>query len=104
MNLRDAIAFGLSSEQALRSLTEVPASLIGMENELGTLEAGKIANFMITSSPVFDADNIIYENWVHGSRYVINNLDFPDIKGIYKLQAEGLPDIDRKSKSLNSSQ
>src|SRR3546814_10104776 len=76
MNLRDAIAFGLSSEQALRSLTEVPASLIGMENELGTLEAGKIANFMITSSPVFAADNIIYENWVHGSRYVINHLDF----------------------------
>src|SRR3546814_8304064 len=73
-NLRKAIACGLSSEQALRSLTEVPASLIGMENELGTLEAGKIANFMITSSPVFDADNIIYENWVHGSRYVINNL------------------------------
>src|SRR3546814_2112834 len=65
-----------------------------MENELGTLEAGKIANFMITSSPVFDADNIIYENWVHGSRYVINNLDFPDIRGIYQLQAEGLPDIE----------
>src|SRR3546814_2530795 len=27
-------------------------------------------------------------------RYVINNLDFPDIRGIYQLQAEGLPDIE----------
>lgn len=93
-NLRKAISCGLSKEQALRSLTEVPAGLIGMEAQLGTLEEGKLANFIITSSELFDEDNLIYENWVRGNRYQVNDLDFPDIRGVYELQVNGVPEME----------
>ncbi|WP_225975272.1 amidohydrolase [Anseongella ginsenosidimutans] len=93
-NLRKAVSCGLSKEQALRSLTEVPAGLIGMEAQLGTLEEGKLANFIITSSELFDEDNVIYENWVRGNRYQVNDLDFPDIRGVYELQVNGVPEME----------
>ena len=46
-NLSLAIKSGLSEKDALNALTTIPAKLIGVENILGTLEKGKIANFFI---------------------------------------------------------
>src|SRR5690606_22283793 len=61
-NLRKALDYGLSEKQALRALTETPASLLGVENQVGTLATGKLANFLITSDSLFKKDNIIFEN------------------------------------------
>ncbi len=46
-NLRRVIAEGLNRQAALDALTINPAKLFGVEKELGTVEAGKIANLTI---------------------------------------------------------
>ena len=63
-NIRTAIDNGLSEKQALKSLTEVPASLLGVADQVGSLAPGKLANFIITSDAVFKKESAIYENWV----------------------------------------
>ncbi|WP_217447750.1 amidohydrolase family protein [Maribellus comscasis] len=84
-NLLKAIKCGLSKEHALKALTETPAKLIGCDNMLGSLEKGKLANFLITSSEIFDPECIVYENWVQGRKYVITDSRLPDLKGEYDL-------------------
>jgi hypothetical protein len=58
-NIRTAIDHGLSEKQALKSLTEVPASLLGVADQVGSLAPGKLANFIITSDAVFKKESAI---------------------------------------------
>ena len=47
---------GLSAEDALTALTTRPADLLGLSSIMGTVEAGKVANLVITDGPYFDED------------------------------------------------
>lgn len=85
-----AIQYGLTKEQALAALTTRPAQLLGKSSQLGTLEAGKFANFLITSGDIFDKSTTLFENWVQGRRYMINDLGQQDIRGEYDLLAGGV--------------
>jgi imidazolonepropionase-like amidohydrolase len=89
-NLRTAITNGLSEKQALMSLTEIPASMLGVSDKVGSLAKGKLANFIITSANLFKADNIIYENWVQGQKFVVSKMDVSDLRGTYSLSGSGL--------------
>lgn len=89
-NLRTAITNGLSEKQALLSLTEVPAQILGVSDKVGTLAKGKLANFIITSASLFKADNVIYENWVQGQKFVVSKMDVSDLRGTYTLGGSGL--------------
>ncbi|EDM36489.1 amidohydrolase [Pedobacter sp. BAL39] len=77
-NLRTAIANGLSQKQALLALTEIPASMIGISDKVGTLEKGKLANFIITSDSLFKKENLVLENWVQGKRFITYKKDDKD--------------------------
>ena len=44
-----AVAFGLPMEKALRSLTIDAARLLGVDDRLGSIEEGKVANILITT-------------------------------------------------------
>jgi imidazolonepropionase-like amidohydrolase len=74
-NLVLAIDNGLSQKQALQSLTEIPAAMIGISDKAGTLEKGKLANFIVTSDSLFKKTNVIEENWVQGKRYILFKKD-----------------------------
>jgi len=89
-NIRTAIDNGLTEKQALLSLTEVPAGMIGIADKTGTLEKGKLANFLITSENIFKSTNVIYENWVQGKRFVVSKMNIKDLSGIYNLNVEGI--------------
>ena len=52
---------------------------------LGSLEKGKLANFIITSGPVFDKDSKIHHNWVKGKPHVLKDLHAVDLSGKYSL-------------------
>lgn len=101
-NLRKAISYGLSEKQALRSLTSTPAELLNIADKLGKLKSGMIANFIITSGNLFDEKTIIYENWIQGNPYKINDYNTIDVRGnydfaygnkrLYQLKIEGEPD------------
>jgi len=79
-NIRVALENGLSKRQALLSLTEIPAGMIGIADKVGTLEKGKLANFIITSDSLFKKENIIEENWVQGKRFILLKKDEDSLK------------------------
>lgn len=83
-NLRKAMESGLTEAKALDALTKTPATLLGVYDRLGSLDAGKMANFIITTGPVFNAKTIIADNWIQGERYVVKEV-WSDVKGIYNL-------------------
>jgi imidazolonepropionase-like amidohydrolase len=84
-NLRKAFDNGLSEAAALSALTKTPATLIGVYDKVGSLDAGKYANFLITTGPVFGEKTSIVENWVQGKKYPVKEEAWKDIKGFYNL-------------------
>lgn len=82
--VRKAVQYGLSEKEALAALTITPASILGIQNQAGTLNAGRVANFLITSGNIFDKETVIYENWVDGHQYILKNTP-DDHRGIYAL-------------------
>ncbi|MGB3548784.1 MAG: amidohydrolase family protein [Saprospiraceae bacterium] len=84
--VRKAIAGGLSEEAALRALTVTPATLLGVADRVGTLEKGKVANFLVTDGPLFDKKTVVHHNWVHGLPYVLTPLDVTALAGEYDLK------------------
>ncbi|MBT8239205.1 MAG: amidohydrolase family protein [Croceitalea sp.] len=85
--LMKAITHGLSKTKALEALTTLPAEILGKASEIGSLQAGRHANFLITSGDIFDKSTTLYENWVQGTKNVINDKNQKDIRGDYKLMA-----------------
>ncbi|HEY6976112.1 MAG TPA: amidohydrolase family protein [Chitinophagaceae bacterium] len=84
-NLRKSLENGLDSAKALEALTKIPATMIGVYEKVGSLDAGKIANFIIASGPLFDDKTIFFQNWVQGKKYIINENGWNDYRGNYKL-------------------
>ncbi|WP_420447790.1 amidohydrolase family protein [Candidatus Palauibacter sp.] len=67
--VRTAIENGLSEEAALEGLTSAPARIYGVDAMLGSVEAGKIANLVVTDGPLFDEDTDIRMVFVDGHRF-----------------------------------
>ena len=84
-NLRKAVEYGLPKEKALAALTENPAKLLNQTNLIGTLKKGALANFIIVSGDLFDSKSKIQENWVQGTRNIIDKMNVVDVRGDYKL-------------------
>ncbi|MGI8951129.1 MAG: amidohydrolase family protein [Chitinophagaceae bacterium] len=84
-NIRKAIKYGLSETKALDALTKIPAQLIGVFSIVGSLDAGKVANFIITNGTVFDDKTIIFQNWIQGVKYTLKDEGWNDVRGIYFL-------------------
>ncbi|KQC33769.1 amidohydrolase [Nonlabens sp. YIK11] len=87
--LMKAIEYGLTKEQALASLTTIPAKIIKAEAMVGTLEKGKLANFIVTSGELFDKDTKIFENWVQGSKHILKDRSVINADGNYTVQMMG---------------
>ena len=87
-NLRKAIDNGLSETKALEALTITPASLFGISNMVGSLEEGKLANFIITTGNVFSEKTSILENWIQGDKYVVKSDKWKDAAGNYNLSVQ----------------
>ena len=71
LNLRKAVAAGLSRERAVSALTIDAASIFGLDDRLGSLEPGKIANFFVASGDVFDEGTKIETVFVDGKKYEV---------------------------------
>lgn len=89
-NISQAINNGLTEKQALLSLTEIPAKMLGIADKVGSLEKGKVANLLIASDNLFKPNTIIYENWVQGNRFIVNKMDVTDLRGVYNLNVDGI--------------
>ena len=100
-NLRKAVENGLTEQKALEALTTAPARMMRADDQVGTLQKGRVANFIITSGNLFGADNVIYENWIRGKQYIINQKDAADLRGTWNLTLAGLNGGNQTDLKLN---
>lgn len=84
-NLRKALQYGLSEQKALEALTQTPATLLKVYDQVGSLDAGKLANFLITSGPVFAEKTVFFQNWVQGNQYILKTEGWTDLRGSYNI-------------------
>jgi len=61
-----AIAYGLDAEEALRSVTINPARIWGVGDRLGSIEAGKTANLMVTTGDPLDVRTQVRHVFIRG--------------------------------------
>jgi len=84
-NIKKIIKYGLPEAEALKAMTENAAKILKVGDKVGSLDAGKVANFIITSDSLFKKDAKILENWVQGERYVIETINEKSLTGVYNL-------------------
>lgn len=66
VNASKAVDNGLSREEALRALTIRPAEILGVSNQLGSIEVGKIANLTVTRGDILDRNRRIAHVFIDG--------------------------------------
>jgi hypothetical protein len=66
VNAGRVIENGLSASDALKAFTIWPATLFGVENQLGSVETGKIANLTITRGELFDRNTRVVQVFIDG--------------------------------------
>ena len=65
-NASITIENGLSATDALRAFTIWPATIFGVENQLGSIETGKIANLTVTRGDLFDRNRSVVHVFIDG--------------------------------------
>ena len=89
-NIRKAMDAGLSEGEALNALTKNPAIAINEYNDIGSIENGKLANFIITNGPVFEEKTTILQNWIQGEKYAVKEDEWNNVSAKYNLVISGL--------------
>ncbi|HUU52231.1 MAG TPA: amidohydrolase family protein, partial [Candidatus Heimdallarchaeota archaeon] len=62
---------GLPKNEALKAMTIHPAGALGVDNILGSLQKGKIANIVLTSGEIFDEKSQVRRVFVDGISFTI---------------------------------
>jgi imidazolonepropionase-like amidohydrolase len=68
-----AAAFGLPIDEALKSLTVYPAQILGLDDRIGTLEAGKDASLIITTGNPVEYSTQVVQVYVRGRKSDMND-------------------------------
>jgi imidazolonepropionase-like amidohydrolase len=90
-HLHKAMERGFSREDAIASLTKVPADIFQLTDDLGSLEEGKLASFSIFSKDPFKhKDAEIQESWSMGKQHVLNPPAEVDIRGKFRITLEAI--------------
>ena len=87
--MRKAIKAGARPERVLAALTTGPAELLGISDLVGTLEKGKLANFIVTDKDPFTEKATVYQNWVQGKPFELKPLESVDLADAYDITVGG---------------
>ncbi len=68
-NANKTVENGLSKDAAIKALTLTAAEILGVDNRLGSIEKGKIANLTVTRGDVFAKDKTITHVFVDGKLF-----------------------------------
>ncbi len=61
-----AVPFGLPEEEALRAITVRPAEILGVDDRVGTIETGKLANLIVTDGSPLEIQTRVSEIIIEG--------------------------------------
>jgi imidazolonepropionase-like amidohydrolase len=89
--VRKAVERGLNPRLALRALTTTPARMLGVDDQVGTVESGRLASLVITDGPLFDSETKIVETWVAGERFEFSSEPQRDAAGTWTLKVADPP-------------
>jgi imidazolonepropionase-like amidohydrolase len=67
--VKKAIDAGLSRDDAVRAMTLLPAQIFGVDDRLGSIERGKIANMVLTRGEIFDDKTNVAMVFIDGRQY-----------------------------------
>ncbi|WP_107037153.1 amidohydrolase family protein [Brumimicrobium mesophilum] len=77
---------GLSRQELLAALTTIPSEIFKVDNQLGTLDEGKIASFSVFDKDPFEMKNAnLEESWSLGKQHFIKEKSDIDIRGKYRF-------------------
>ena len=68
-NANRAVENGLSRDAAIRAMTLSAAEILGVDNRLGSIERGKIANLTVSRGDIFNKDKTITHVFVDGKLF-----------------------------------
>jgi imidazolonepropionase-like amidohydrolase len=68
-NANKAIENGLNKDAAIRAMTLSAAEIFGVENRLGSIEQGKIANLVVSRGDIFSKDKTLTHVFVDGKLF-----------------------------------
>lgn len=68
-----AATYGMGVEEALEAITIAPARIFGVENKLGSIEEGKIANLFIADGDPFQPMNHVEQVFIDGFKIPMTN-------------------------------
>jgi imidazolonepropionase-like amidohydrolase len=88
-NIRKQVEIGLSVQQILEALTEIPAKMIGQEALIGSLQDGKLASFNVFDGNPFDAEVTLLESWQLGERRILTTPQKNNLLGDFTLMIKG---------------
>ena len=85
-NAGATVAYGLDREQALAAISLNAAKILGLADRIGSLEAGKMASFVISSGDLLDMRTSLVEAvYIAGKKIDLNNHQ-SDLYNKYKLK------------------
>jgi len=68
-----AVAFGLPEAEALKGITLYPAQLAGVDDRLGSIEAGKDATLFAADGDILDIRSNVKRMWIGGKEVSLEN-------------------------------
>jgi imidazolonepropionase-like amidohydrolase len=76
-NARKAVAQGLSKDAAVQAFTMNPARIMGVDDRLGSIAVGKIANLVVASGDLFEAGSKVETVFVDGDKFEVPQDEAP---------------------------
>ncbi len=73
-NAGNAVAYGLNKEQALSAISLNAAKIMGIDSQLGSLQEGKFASFVVSNGDLLDIkSNSVILAYISGEQVQLNN-------------------------------
>lgn len=63
-----AVRYGMSREKALYGMTMAGARMLGLDSRIGSLEAGKDADFLVLSGDPLSVYTMVEQTWIDGTK------------------------------------
>jgi len=72
-NAANAVAHGLPYEEALKAVTIYPARILGLDDQIGTIEQGKLANIIVTNGDPLELTTDVKYLFIRGQLTSLDN-------------------------------